>query len=206
MTINSDFQTGENVLEFLVANNLAQVGIIVELTSSVCQAADKPPIIEQHPGDVTVRVGETALFSVGASPTCGNYTYQWRHNGTNISGATQSTFVIPDVQTHHAGFYDALVSIENRTSTSQRGELKAIDPSSRLEIRLNSEHPTILIHGQPGARFYLMSSPELQRPEGWDYLNLITLDEEGKAEYTDTLDSSPPIRFYRSEFDPSNFE
>ncbi len=52
------------------------------------------PSISTHPSNRTVSVGQTATFSVtanGATPL----SYQWEKNGTNISGATSSSYTTP---------------------------------------------------------------------------------------------------------------
>ncbi|HYG77942.1 MAG TPA: PQQ-dependent sugar dehydrogenase [Planctomycetota bacterium] len=54
------------------------------------------PSITQQPASRTVTVGESVTFSVstsGASP----FKYQWQRNGTDISGATSSTYTIASV-------------------------------------------------------------------------------------------------------------
>jgi glucose/arabinose dehydrogenase len=51
------------------------------------------PQITQHPVPVTVSVGQPATFSVAASGST-PLQFQWQRNGSNISGATASTFTL----------------------------------------------------------------------------------------------------------------
>lgn len=55
-----------------------------------------PPVINTHPANQTVAVGQTATFSVSAtgSPTLN---YQWQKNTVNISGANASSYTTPPV-------------------------------------------------------------------------------------------------------------
>ena len=53
-----------------------------------------PPTIILQPVDQTVDLGQTATFSVAATGTA-PLTYQWQKNGTNITGATGSTYTTP---------------------------------------------------------------------------------------------------------------
>jgi glucose/arabinose dehydrogenase len=52
------------------------------------------PNISQQPTSRTVSVGQPATFSVSATGT-GTLTYQWQRNGTNISGATGTSYTLP---------------------------------------------------------------------------------------------------------------
>src|SRR5438093_4140424 len=40
--------------------------------------------------------------------------YQWRRNGTNIVGATESSYVISSVSTTNVGFYTCVVKIASK--------------------------------------------------------------------------------------------
>ncbi len=53
-----------------------------------------PPTISTQPASHTVTVGQTATFSVTATGT-GTLTYQWKKNGTAISGATSASYTTP---------------------------------------------------------------------------------------------------------------
>jgi hypothetical protein len=68
-----------------------------------------PPSIFSQPSSQTVSAGESAGFSVGAggSPPL---RFQWRHNGTNLPGATNATLFLPAVYPNHAGAYTVAVS------------------------------------------------------------------------------------------------
>ena len=53
-----------------------------------------PPSISTQPVSQTIAVGQTATFSVTATGT-GTLTYQWKKNGTAISGATSASYTTP---------------------------------------------------------------------------------------------------------------
>ena len=65
-------------------------------------AKPQPPLIITQPGNQTVKVGQTATFSVTATGT-GPLTYQWYVNGVPISGATSSTYTTPPTAAGQSG-------------------------------------------------------------------------------------------------------
>jgi YVTN family beta-propeller protein/autotransporter-associated beta strand protein len=67
------------------------------------------PQITANPAGVRLTEGGTAQFSVQVSGT-GPFAYQWRLNGTNIAGATDSTFTLSSVGPAQEGMYTVLVS------------------------------------------------------------------------------------------------
>ena len=70
---------------------------------------DGSPVIMVQPLSQAIQIDTPVLFSVLAG---GNQplSYQWRKNGTNISGATLSSYTIADVLPASAGSYTVLVS------------------------------------------------------------------------------------------------
>ena len=81
-----------------------------------------PPVITVEPGDTAVTEGGSVSLSVvavGSAPL----NYQWRHQGTNLAGATGSTLVISGVSTNHAGRYDVVVSNPAGMVTSRQATL-----------------------------------------------------------------------------------
>src|SRR6185369_12847503 len=54
-------------------------------------------------------LGATVTFNVGASGV-GPLTFQWRKNGTNLSGATSSSLTLVNIQTNSAAYYSVLVA------------------------------------------------------------------------------------------------
>ncbi len=62
------------------------------------------PSIATQPASQTVNQGNTATFTVSASGTA-PLTYQWKHAGTNLPGATSSSYVKNNVQPADAGNY-----------------------------------------------------------------------------------------------------
>lgn len=81
-----------------------------------------PPTITAQPVGVTVIPGDTAIFTVAAEGTV-PFTYQWRHNGQPIDGATSATFIIPGVEVSHAGDYTVVVTNAADSVTSDPATL-----------------------------------------------------------------------------------
>jgi len=68
-----------------------------------------PPNITDQPVNQTVIAGQSAQFNVGANGT-DPLSYQWRHAGTNLPGATQPIFVVDNAQPKNEGSYTVVVS------------------------------------------------------------------------------------------------
>lgn len=75
-----------------------------------------PPSVTSHPVSLVKCAGQSATFSATVSGTTPSY--QWRKNGTNITGATSSSYNIPSVAPSHAGSYDCVATNACGTVTS----------------------------------------------------------------------------------------
>jgi regulation of enolase protein 1 (concanavalin A-like superfamily) len=82
-----------------------------------------PPIIDDDPQDATVNEGSPVTFSVVATRAT---SYQWQFNGTDIPGATSSTYYIEHVEADQAGTYRVLVSNSVGTTPSADAQLTVI--------------------------------------------------------------------------------
>jgi hypothetical protein len=78
-------------------------------SSGATLTVNVPAGITTQPLSRAVLVGQNASFSVQASSTA-PLSYQWRFNGTALSGATSSALTLTNVQTTNAGSYTVVVS------------------------------------------------------------------------------------------------
>lgn len=82
-------------------------------TSAAAELAVNPsPEILIHPQDRIARPGQSVPFSVSATGAPG-LTYQWRRNGTPITGATGVNYYVYPAQPGDSGQYDVVVSSSN---------------------------------------------------------------------------------------------
>jgi hypothetical protein len=90
--------------DVIVANNIGSV------TSSVAVVViGATPVITNTPISLAANPGGFALFSVGATGAA-PLTYQWRKNGTNLSGATSASVALSSLTTGDAGGFDVVVA------------------------------------------------------------------------------------------------
>jgi hypothetical protein len=88
--------------KYTSVNGVPQTAFLAELT------APNPPTPFGVPTGVAAVEGEPAqflVFTVGGAPA----TFQWRHNGVPIPGATQQTLSIASVTPAAQGVYDAIL-------------------------------------------------------------------------------------------------
>jgi sugar lactone lactonase YvrE len=118
---------GANAFSYAIANaqvtNAGSYSVIVtnaygSITSSLATlTVVLPPIINVQPTNQLASVSNTVSFTVGLSQGT-SPTYQWRQNGTPISGATQSSLTLAPILWGSAGTYSVMVSNSAGTQTS----------------------------------------------------------------------------------------
>ncbi len=98
------------------------------INALVVRAIDgtQPPIITSQPASRTNVVGTSASFSVVATGNA--LRYQWKFNGANITGATNSTCTLASVQVANAGNYTVVVSNLTTSVASSPAALTVIVP------------------------------------------------------------------------------
>ncbi|WIV99798.1 immunoglobulin domain-containing protein [Kinneretia aquatilis] len=91
------------------ASSVADASKTAQATVTV-SAASTAPVINSQPQAVNAVAGSTASFSVQASGS-GPLSYQWRRNGTALSGATGSSYTTPVLSlADHGAVYSVVVS------------------------------------------------------------------------------------------------
>ena len=108
----------------LVGNEYGQISAATSLNLP-------PPVIDFQPVSRIVHRGEDVTFSVAASgfPP---FTYQWQHNGANVSGATATNLVLPRVDTPQVGKYRVVVTdVTGSSVPSVDADLSIIDPRAK---------------------------------------------------------------------------
>lgn len=108
----------------LVSNSAGSISSnVATLTVTPAQVA---PVITGQPHGLTVTKGQTATFSVTATGTP-SPTYQWRKNGTDIQGASSSSYRIPNATMADSGArFTVVVSNGAGSATSDPATLTVV--------------------------------------------------------------------------------
>jgi hypothetical protein len=203
-TDNDNSSTGTGSVDFgpytvyaLCANN----GLIaLQITQA---AVNVPPGIAAQPQNQNVNAGQDATFGVNAYGTA-PLSYQWRFNGTNIAGATASSYTRTNSQPADVGNYSVIISnmaggvisdtaILTLTNPppAQPGHFDGISlvPNSSLQLAMS---------GTPGTNYVLQYTRDWS---GWT--NLATLSgTDGLFQYSDPAVTNTDQRFYRLKVGP----
>ena len=129
----------------VVVTNTAGAVTSTAATLTVTPAAVAPQITTQ-PTDQSVTVGGSATFTVTATgaPTP---TYQWRFDGSEISGATSSSYTVSSAALTNAGDYTVVVTNTAGAVTSTAATLTvtpaAVAPRSRPSPRISPSRSVV---------------------------------------------------------------
>lgn len=100
---------------------------------AISTVIDIPPSITKQPNNINLIAGQTAKFevkSIGTKP----FTYQWKKNGINIQGATDSIYQISSVQPSDNGLrFSCSVSNAFGIDISNEVTLSILGESERVE-------------------------------------------------------------------------
>jgi hypothetical protein len=94
----------------------------------VATHTEDPPAITAHPASVSVDPDATPTFTVETTGT-GPFSYQWRRNGTSISGATSASYTPPAATAaDHGARFSVLVTGPAGTVASADAVLTITEP------------------------------------------------------------------------------
>ncbi len=96
-----------------------------------------PPAISAQPQSRSVPQSTSASFNVTATGT-EPLRYQWRFNGTNLPGATGSSYTRYDVQPQHVGNYTVVITNTAGSLASSNAVLQLIVPPPSLSVVFGS--------------------------------------------------------------------
>ncbi len=154
-----------------------------------------PPLIITHPVSRSVQAGEDVTFSVVTDGT-GPFSYQWRRNGTNITGATEDLLTLDGVQTNAAGNYSVVVTNAAGSATSAEAALEVLPllpPVFEQINRLADGRIRLAVSLAPGGDYVLQVSTNLTF-----WADVITLmATNGNMEFIDDDSTNGLLRFYR---------
>jgi uncharacterized repeat protein (TIGR03806 family) len=118
----------------IAMTNMVYIGLAVTahdnavLNTSIFDNVQFIQSIAAQPQDKTVNQGADALFTVLVDGT--PLSYQWRFNGTNISGATDSAYTVANAQPANAGAYSVIVTNLAGSVASSNASLTVNAPPS----------------------------------------------------------------------------
>ncbi len=92
---------------------------------SVTLTVNTSPTITQEPTDATICEGDPIILSIAADGSPAP-TYQWRHDGQELTGETGSSLTIDPVSVEDAGSYDVVVTNDCDSVTSTAATLTVI--------------------------------------------------------------------------------
>jgi uncharacterized delta-60 repeat protein len=104
---------------------------------AVLTVIPSPPVILQQPASQMPALGGSATFSVTAKGT-EPMTYQWRHDGVNLAGATSTALTLTNVQWLDTGFYDVVLSNSAGTVVSREATLTFTPTVDSFDLGANS--------------------------------------------------------------------
>lgn len=146
------------------------------------------PFVEIQPTNQTVPFGMPSVsFSVVAVGP-GTLTYQWRFNGANIAGATNSSLVLSYVQYAEAGTYSVVVVNSFGPTVSSNAVLTVVPPTAPSFV----SEPTTNQFAPAGTNVTLTASATGAPPPAYQwYFNGIALADN--SHYTGTASGTLQI-------------
>ena len=152
------------------------------------------------PTNQYVPTGQSAVFSLSLTGGDGPFTYQWQFNGTNIDGATNSSYVIPAVASSDVGTYTGRV-IGMGGTTASSANLAILLPAQNFgaDVRTGTNGPWLHLqfNGTPNYPYILLSTTNLTPPTTWRPVTTNRTDGSGNWQFTDT-NLNGGQKFYRA--------
>ncbi|MGZ5507456.1 MAG: beta strand repeat-containing protein [Limisphaerales bacterium] len=126
--LSNTFAAGAFTLIRQRTSQLLTLGLLLSALSAAAQ-----PAIGTQPLSRTNNIGDNATFSVTATGT-GTLTYQWRRNGNNLTGSTDSALSIAVTNVANAGTYTVVVTDTTALSTTSSSAVLSVFFAERIKF------------------------------------------------------------------------
>ena len=159
-----------------------------------------PPGITAQPQSAAVAISSNVTFTVTATGTPAP-AYQWRFNGTNISGASASSYTRANAQYADAGTYSVLVTnlAGSLPSTDALLSFLTASPAQfQAPLVLADGSLQLTLSGDPGATYDVQSSTNLFDWQPFTNLTLVTGTFTFNAGYV----TNSPALYFRARSGP----
>lgn len=183
------------------ANSAVITGSWGTYTSSPVQiTVMAPPAIVSGPQDLTALRGSDVVLAVSAlGPGLG---YQWRLNGVNLDGATNSALALTGVEPFQAGSYSVLVRNPVGTVASGPAVLTVLAPPTLMQILSCSVAADHLFHltvnADPGITCAIEATTDFMQ---WQPL-ATNFNDAGMFDFADAGSTNVFQRSYRLRWVP----
>jgi hypothetical protein len=198
---------GQSAPDLILANfQFSDVGSYSVIVSNVLGSVESDfarvdmgfvfsPYILVQPLSQTVPPGGSAVFTVSADGQPPLF-YQWRKNGTNLAGATDSFLQLANVQVVNAGRYDVVITNFSGSVTSEVAVL-TVGGSTNLTLSPNISNGVFRLGWAAviGRSYQVQYLSDLRVPL-WSNLVPVITATNSQAVVTDVIGNSPR-RFYR---------
>ena len=167
-------------------------------SSGATLTVNGPPVVTSQPASQTAVAGATITLSVTASGSS-PLTYQWRRDGTNLTGATSASLVLNAAQPGDSGYYSVVVTNPNGTTTSTTATINVLPvgaaPNRVLTLDGSGDFVTI------------PSAPDLQSPdtftlEAWIFPSAFGTNTSGQFLNKGDGQSVSSVRSYEVTWTP----
>ncbi len=136
-----------NEVGFMFLNTTANP-VTLTINSVTGLTPINPPTIATQPAAISLNPGQAGSVGVGVTGTP-PLTYQWRKDGTNISGATGATYSIPSAATADGGNYSVVVTNAYGTVTSSAAAVTITTAAIPATITTQPASATVNIGDSP---------------------------------------------------------
>jgi len=124
------------------------------------------PSITSQPANVTVDAGRTATFSVAASSSS-TLSYQWRRNGSNISGATAASYTTPATTTADNGASYSVVVTNSAGSVTSSAATLTVRSATVTLPSITSQPASVTVDAGRTASFSVAASSSAALSYQW---------------------------------------
>lgn len=175
------------------SNNIVTRTFTVTVTAKNYVAA---PVVSKSPQSQRVLAGKSATFTVTASGK-GTLKYQWKYNGTNVTGGTSATLTVKSCTAKQAGLYSVTVANSGGSAASAPAALVIADsPAATLTsaVQANGQF-AFNVEGVTGYKYAVQASTDLVH---WTAVQT----NAAPFTFTDPNASQVAHQFYRTAYVP----